>query len=111
MSNPSTEAPGKNDQRAVPLDVDSTFLRSGIQFIHWNKRTGEWSPGIAHPPLASDGRRGGWIFFEVKAGSTETARAMAERYIVCKDASFKGGIVGLFDSVAVVTHDGKKIPY
>jgi hypothetical protein len=95
----------------APIDVDATFSRSGTQFIHWNKRTGEWSPGIENPPLASDGRKGGWIFVEVKAGSAELARAMAERYVVCKNASFKGGIVALTDTVAIVSLDGKEIAY
>lgn len=96
---------------SAPLEVDATFSRFGSHFIHWNKRTGEWSPGVSVPPLACDGRRGGWIFFEVKADSSAKARAMAERYVGCKDASFTGGIVALNETMATVTLNGKKIAY
>lgn len=84
------------------LDVDGTFARSGIQFLHWNKRTNEWSEGIAVPPKASDGRAGGWVFFEVAAPTALSAKAMCDKYITSKGASFKGGMVSLRESTAVV---------
>lgn len=93
------------------VEVEATFSRSGLQFTHWNKRTGEWWPGIGNPPMASDGRRGGWVFFEIKADSPEKAKAMADRYIGCKEASFKGGVVALDETVAIVAFDSKKIAY
>lgn len=36
---------------------------------------------------------------------------MAERYVDRKDASFKGGVVALNGTMAIVTLDGRKIAY
>lgn len=82
--------------------VEATFARSSIQFLHWNRRTAEWFLGIGTPPLASDGKRGGWIFFEIKADSAEEAKALAERFINSPGATFTGGTVCLKDSLAYV---------
>lgn len=83
-------------------NVDATFAKSGVQFLHWNRRTAEWSFGIRTPPLASDGKRGGWIYFEIKENSAERAKGLAERYIQSPGAIFTGGIVCLKDSIAYV---------
>ncbi|KGG86177.1 hypothetical protein P245_20890 [Comamonas thiooxydans] len=91
------------------FDVNAVYQRSGIQFINWNKRTGEWSPGIGSPPLASDGRKGGWIFFEVIAATPEQAKAMAQRYVSSKNATVNFEVVALFDEHALV--NGEKVPY
>ncbi|MBK6593674.1 MAG: hypothetical protein IPG23_13535 [Burkholderiales bacterium] len=101
----------RDNTGSAAVDVDATFSRKGTYFLHWNKRTGEWSPGIKTPPIASDGRAGGWIFFEAHAGSQVEAKALTERYVSTKGASFKGGIVALSENEAIVTIDGKSITY
>ncbi len=63
--------------------VEARFARSSIQFLHWNRRTAEWFLGIGTPPLASDGKRGGWIFFEIKADSAEEAKALEAAGCFC----------------------------
>jgi len=93
---------GRND-----IDVDGTFARSEMYFLHWNRRTNEWSEGIAEPDKASDGKRGGWIFFEVSAPTMATAKEMCEKYITSKKASFKGGIVTLLDASTAVVGESK----
>jgi hypothetical protein len=93
----------------LPFSVDTTFAKSGIQFLHWNRRTTEWSLGVGGPPSASDGRRGGWVFFEIGANSAEAAKALAERYVKSPNAAFTGGLVCLKDMVAYV--QDKKIEF
>lgn len=71
-----------------------------VQFGNYNRKTGEWCPGLGHPTTGNRSIDRSWVFFEVNAESQEMALVQVKRYCANQNAKFAGMQVTLMDGKA-----------
>lgn len=91
----------KSEQVDPCKTVEKMLKNSGAQWLHYNRKTGEFSHGFVGPLRTGDRSiDASWVGFEVVTPSTAEAERLVRAYVSHPNAKYSGMLVRIVNGIA-----------